>query len=652
MRRRKALKVWTLPVVRWGLGVGLGVVLGAIPGHAGGPWFAEPRSDRIVHYELQAHLRPANRTVTGRARLAWRNATRQPVPKLCFHMYMNAFQNGDTLFMREGGGPLGRVRLPKEPEAWGWVELQRIRQTDGADLSFTYEADGTVLWVTLPRPVGPGETIRLEYEFETRLPRIFARTGYAGSFFMVAQWFPKVGVLEERGWNCHPFHANSEFYADFGVYDVEIRVPRAFVVGATGEEVARRDEPTGETTYRYHAEDVHDFAWTASPLFRELQDRWRHVRIRILYPPGHEAGARRIRSAVRAALDLTAEWYGPYPYPVLTVVEPPLYGLAAAGMEYPTLFTVGLGIQLPTWLRFPEAIAVHEFGHQYWYGLVANNEFEAAWMDEGLNSYMEAKIMNRLYGARSTRLPVLGLWGWHHDGAMAPEAFSTDPSNTYAWQFANRASYNANSYTKPMLALLTLERLYGSDEVTRALRAYFRAWQFRHPYPEDFFRAMQVHLGEAAAEFLRKALNTTDTIDFRVAEVRCVPVRRSPGFYGYGTQRRWQTLEEVPNRWKCGVLIRRIGTWAVPVEVQIRFRDGQVTTFVWDGERRWFRWAPDTEWAAPIERVDIDPRGQWLLETHRVDNGWVRSTPRQLQGLKNRLWGWLLYGLATVVTLG
>jgi hypothetical protein len=637
---------------RWGLWAGLGLVLGVTPAHGGRPWFPAPRSDRVVHYELRAELRPADRTVTGWARLRWRNATRRSVDKLCFHMYMNAFRNGDTLFMREGGGPLGRARFPKEPEAWGWVELRSIRAVDGGDLSFSYDADGTVLWVSLPRPVEPGEEVRLEYAFETRLPRIIARTGYAGSFFMVAQWFPKVGVLEERGWNCHPFHANSEFYADFGVYDVEIRVPRNFVVGATGEEVGRRDEPTGETTYRYYAEDVHDFAWTASPSFRELRDRWRHVQIRILYPPGHEAGARRIRSAVRAALDLTAEWYGPYPYPVLTVVEPPLYGLAAAGMEYPTLFTVGLGISLPAWLRFPETIAIHEFGHQYWYGLVANNEFEAAWMDEGLNSYMEARIVHRLYGPRSVRLPVLGLWGWHADGAMAPEAFSMDPPNTYAWQFVSRASYNANSYSKPMLALLTLERLYGPDEVTRALRSYFQTWQFRHPYPTDFLALIRAHLGEAAAEFLRRALDTTDTIDFQVAEAGCTPARRPPGFYGYGPQRRWQAEAAVSDRWRCSVLIRRRGTWAVPVEVQIRFRDGRVTTFVWDGQRPWFRWMPDTEWPAPIERVDVDPAGRWLLEVHRVDNGWVRSTPRALQGLKNRLWGWLLYGLATVVTLG
>ena len=180
------------------------------------------------------------------------------VSELWLHLYLNAFRNNESTFMRESGGQLRSDRMPDG--GWGWTDVTSIRRADGVDLlpSLRYEhpdddnaRDRTVVRVTLPEPVAPGGAVALDVAWKATLPRVFARTGYAGDYFLVGQWFPKLGVYEpaglrgraQGGWNCHQFHANSEFYADFGHYRVAITLPERFVVGATGRAPLAAVEP-------------------------------------------------------------------------------------------------------------------------------------------------------------------------------------------------------------------------------------------------------------------------------------------------------------------------------------------------------------------------------------------------------------------------
>src|SRR5262249_5521755 len=152
--------------------------------------------------------------------------------------------------------------------------------------------DATVAEVPLETPVQPGETATIRMDWSSRIPRTFARTGVIGDFFFLAQWFPKIGVFQSDGWNAHQFHAPTEFFSDFGVYDVCITVPSGWIVGATGVERGRQDQPDGTTTHRYFAEDVHDFAWTTSPRFVERTETFDQaplptVKLRLLLQPEH-----------------------------------------------------------------------------------------------------------------------------------------------------------------------------------------------------------------------------------------------------------------------------------------------------------------------------------------------------------------------------
>ena len=227
------------------------------------------RSDRVVDYQISVALDPSKHELTGRQTLTWRNpSTTDAVSELQFHLYLNAFKNTKSTFVKESGGQLRGDEMAKD--GWGWIDITSLRTATGADLkptlAFIQPDDGnkddqTVARVTLPEPVPPGGSVTLEMAFTSRLPQVFARTGHKDDFYLAGQWFPKLGVYEPAGmrgretggWNCHQFHANSEFYADFGTYAVDITVPSHYIVGATGERKRERKNGNGTTTYTLRA---------------------------------------------------------------------------------------------------------------------------------------------------------------------------------------------------------------------------------------------------------------------------------------------------------------------------------------------------------------------------------------------------------------
>ena len=469
-------------------------------------------SPRNANYSIDVELDPATRTLQGREVLTWRNITAQPATELQFHLYYNAWTNDRSTWMRERAlSSWGRDQSDPRPGDWGWIDVTAIRLLSSAPAPFTdltaarhfiapddgNPDDRTVMSVPLPRPVAPGESIGVEIAWTSKVPRTFARTGVVGNFYFVAQWFPKIGVLEQTGWNTHQFHAGTEFFADYGIYDVRITVPRGWVVGATGREQQRLDTPTGKTTHRFVQEDVHDFAWTTSPAFLERRERFEHaglppVDMRLLLQPEHEGQAARHFAATRAALQYYGQWYGPYPYGHITIVDP-AWQSGAGGMEYPTLFTAGTSWLAPEGSGSPEGVTVHEAGHQFWYGLVGNNEFEHAWMDEGLNTFSTARVL-----ARRPRPDHVTLWFF---GGFVPWVLRDVPAGAHGSTTGSRATgrppramprqRRRGDMTRPPGApsrtarrrvwLHTLERLIGWPRLQRGMSLFFARHVFTHP---------------------------------------------------------------------------------------------------------------------------------------------------------------------------
>ncbi|HKN47687.1 MAG TPA: hypothetical protein VJ144_06930, partial [Candidatus Polarisedimenticolia bacterium] len=315
-----------------------------------------PLSRRVAAYRIEASLDAARHRVTGRETIVYRNDTRAPMPDLAFHLYMNAFSNTRTTYMR--GAPwddtvfTAQVDRTAREGAWGYISIASVRGSDGSDLTSAAVIDETVMRVPLPAPIPPGASARVEVAWETQLPRTFHRTGYWGDHHDVMQWFPKLAVFGDEGWKIYPFYRYSEFFADFGTYDVTLTIPRNYRVEATGVEVAARDNPDGTRAVIYHAEDVHDFAWIADPnlvLSRETfsEGPYAAAPVEIVYAHQPDRGvmAPRIFAAVEAGLRFYGARFMPYPYPRLVVDDLPM-GLSG-GTEYPMLFTVSTGSFLP-----------------------------------------------------------------------------------------------------------------------------------------------------------------------------------------------------------------------------------------------------------------------------------------------------------------
>ncbi|UUZ55551.1 M1 family metallopeptidase [Massilia sp. H-1] len=505
-------------------------------------------SDRVVSYAINATLDPVKHTVTGRQKLTWRNRSKTDVRSVYVHTYMNAFEGGGSTFYTEGRNNQTGFRSETGPRAgeWGHIELRSVTQ-GGAKVSTAWvqpdngpSTDHTVMRFDLPTPVAPGASTTFDIDFLTQLPRVVARTGYFGSFHLVAQWFPKIAVLElpgERGataprWNAHEFHQQSEFYADFGHFDVRLTVPKEYVVGATGEAQGAPVEKNGWTTHHFVQGDVHDFAWTADKRSAPpLRDSWTGpgspaVAITVLYPPDMAASAAPALKAARDSLSYFSSTLGPYPYKTLTVVIPPHNAREAGGMEYPTFFTaVGMEkVEPDTIDEFDlRMTTIHEFGHGYFYGILASNEFEEPLLDEGLNEYWNQRMLRDLEAERPHRhaLPQVDRLQSDRQGIRRRTGrFAARGTGRCAGteRVAAPAGHRPGLFMRTAILMRDLEERIGKEATERAFKEYYKRWKFRHPSIADLRETLAEASGQRAAveAVFAQQVYATTKIDDRV----------------------------------------------------------------------------------------------------------------------------------------
>jgi hypothetical protein len=647
----------------------------------------------VVDYSIEVVLDPDVHRLQGVERVRWTNTTAVATDELFFHLYLNAFASSETTFMRElvGSSLHGSVA---DSGDWGWIRIDRLIFDDGTDLvseiEFVRPDDGnpkdfSAARVKLPREVQPGDAIEIEISFEAQLPWIIARTGYVGDFHLVGQWFPKIAVFEgEAGWNRHQFHASSEFYADFGDYRVAITIPEGWVLGATGVEIERGPAEGGRQTAVFRALRVHDFAWCAAPseLMEVIEsdfepgrdvpmvwlDRARSLlglsaaelelppmRLKLIVPRAQLELAPRMVRAARLAVAWFGLRFGVYPYPQLTIVSPPDGAEEAGGMEYPTFITTGASSRLIyppfSWTGRIEAVTFHEFGHQYFQGMLASNEFERGWLDEGVTTYAEVECMTDVV-ADGLVPGVLPRSSWESERLHLAVAGVPLTIARKAWEYRRRWHYYLASYSKMGVALRTVEGLIGAEAMARGLRAYVERFAFEHPTGQDLAQV----LGEAAGEdldwFFDQAVYGDAEPDWAVLSVLHRKPRAAAGLVWNGAS--WGAERDVDDSrddaagegWVVEVELGRVGEFIGPVEVELTWADGRSERRVWDSHDRWVRWRIDG--SQRLDQVIVDPDVTWAIETRRADNYW-RDRPARTD---HPLW-WIrgMLGLAGRVLL-
>jgi hypothetical protein len=562
------------------------------------------------------------------------------------HLYLNAFKNDRTVFRRArvGGfrgdseGTPGYVDVTKVAwngeDLWSkheWVTHQGETPQDPLTKDSPPPVDGaptdeTDVRIPLPKPLPPGETITLDLEFRDQLPTVSERTGFQGSFHFAGQWFPKFAKLEEDGsWASFPFHHLGEFYADYGSWDVTIDVPSNFTIGASGPLVSSKEE-NGRRIERHTLSDAHDFAWTAWDRFVVKERTIEGVAVRALGPPGYDAPLERELLTFEHAIRDKNARFGAYPYPVLTIVHPPAGAEEAGGMEYPTLITTG-GAWWP-WngAHDVEYVTIHEFGHQWFYGLVGTNEVEWPAGDEGFNSFADELAMGTLFtpGSAVSFGPIT-LDSEFLSRRGITSGFD-EPIFQPTWKFATGRSYGGRVYGATAAGLTTLRRVYGPKFDT-AMGVWTRSQRFQHPRPEDFFAVLDRHVGLDCANAARAMFTSSLGYDVYVEQMASEKTKLPDGYFDT-TGGRQKKTGGTGEGWSNAAWIGRHGIVDLPVEVELRFADGSRS-------RRTIRFGPPPVVEPPKGPIDLGAVALGLTQDvpHEQGTTWVRidaDGPKQL----------------------
>jgi hypothetical protein len=630
-----------------------------------------PLSVRVTGYTIDAKIDTDKKSLDATETLTYKNLTGQPLTYFPFHLYLNAF-HPQSSYMREahfGGTRDGTPDGDYPKKKLGSITVSKISADGFGDLQLRFTApddgnmeDHTVAEAALPHPLAPGDTITFHIIFHDQFPESIARNGYKRDFLMGGQWYPKPGVFWHGAWNCHQYHSVTEFFSDFATFHVTLTVPQRFVLGASGVPTGQRDNPDGTRTQSFYGEDIGDFAWAISPNFTVTTGTFLSsmgpVQVRVLALKAHPNAGQRYLKILLASMKKFDEWYGPYPYKVLTLIDPEP-GSAAEGMEYPTLITGGTSNLEPGYLT--ELVSEHEFGHQYWYGMVATNEFEDAWLDEGINSYTEGNVLGAILGQKTSFLNY-SFANMSDSQLLRAEYLATpdyDPVVRYAWQFYNNSSYAGVTYGKTATLLKTLEGIVGADTMREAMHVYFMRYRFTHPTTEDFLQTIEeVAIKDGRATRTLADMSSNGSVHLLAsrtepAAVAILPAALQGATAGmqpligagsslrpyfnqavYGTQVLDYAVEDVesgPDRWwlpdskgsekRDLVTIHRKGDFILPVTLEVVFSDGTKLREHWDGADRWKTFTYVRP--ATIVSAEIDPDHTVSLDKNLFNNSYT-----------------------------
>lgn len=597
-----------------------------------------------VHYKIAVTLNPDEHTLTGTETLIYKNNSPDNLSFVWFHLYPNAYKDNNSVYAHESmQAGSSRFALAGEKER-GYIQIDTIR-VGNQNLEWCFkENDETEMKVMLPTPLKPGESIEFYIKFFIKIPFIFSRFGYIDNHYEFVQWYPKIVVYDKKGWHPDGYHLTGEFYGEFGKFDVELTVPENMTIAASGNlmspetEIARLDSMTtvaaqldsfrenkknssikkilstiqkatlsaNQKILYFHAEKVHDFAWVADHRFILKRGKYKNVTINVYVLPNHEHQGKEAIGYTYDTLEKYGKHYGPYPYDQVSVVD----GGASSGggMEYPNLTIVNFG--LPNWTRLLEMVIMHEVGHNWFYGMLGNNEMDEAWLDEGMNSFAENRYLEEKYGSE-------GNWtNWPQLLSFMPQVsdryFHTfmyyifaankaeQPILTPAHQF--KQSY-VLVYSKAAWMMDMLKYMLGDDKFDEVIQTYFARYQFKHPTTEDFIAVAEEVSGRQLDWFFDQWLKTTNYCDFSIEQI---------------TKSKTSSGEK-----QLSISIEQQGKINMPADLLVENKDGSKLF------RRWHGTTGDTTFQFIVkswpEYVWVDPEDK-VLEV----NNWNNRSPRQI----------------------
>jgi len=525
-----------------------------------------------VAYQITASLDEPSGVLSGRVRISYVNRSPAALHDFYVHQYLNAFRPGSRWSAVDSAEERQRFQHLKDPD----YAFERITQASLGMPDYPYAPDSTIAHWTLPRALASGDSMVVEIAWQARPSTLPRRQGRQGRRFDFAQWYPKVVVYDKYGWEDHPLYPAGEFYGEFAHYNVTLFVAEDQVIGATGVPISgdpgwerananpsvpvdyqrnwytrsseenararglvfgRANDACNVTGLRerhqkcveFEADSVHHFAFSLNPDYRYEQGRYGDVVVRVLYQPGDSAtwGKGVAVQRTEMALAWLDSLYGKFAWPQITNV----HRIEGGGTEFPMMVmdgSAGLGL------------IVHEVGHNYTMGVLANNEWREGWLDEGFTSFQtgwffESHGQGPAYPGIEGNILFWDLERWSEPVSMVSE------------RYRDFATYNTMIYTKAQLFYEQLRYVVGDATMRRILRAYYARWKLKH-VDETAFRDVAEEVSGMDLKWLfAQWLHGTPLIDYRLKHVQ--RARRADG------------------GWRTTVTIERLGDGWMPIEI-------------------------------------------------------------------------------------
>ncbi len=596
-------------------------------------WQQRITCDISVDLDVRTHR------FTGTERLVYRNNSPDTLHVLFFHLYFNAFRPGSEMDVRSRTIKDPDERVGARIAALGPDEVGELRCADMVQDGRAVqrlEHLGTVLKVTLARPILPGRSSTLTFGFNGQVPVQIRRSGRnnaEGIAYSMTQWYPKVAVYDHQGWHADPY-VGREFYGEWGDFHVDILLDSGYTVGATGllrnaTEVghgyALRTKtgkaPAGRLRWSFEALNVHDFAWVADPDYKHVTAQVPGgPLLHFLYEdkPELEAVWKDLPAYMVKSFAFMAAHFGVYPYPQFTFAQG-----GDGGMEYPNLTLITGKRRLGSLV----GTSVHESVHNWYYGMLGSDEGSYPWMDEGFTEYASSEVMQHLFTTEGD--PHLDAYKGYFALVEQPELH--EPMSLHADHFTTNHAYGTTAYSKGEMFLHQLGTVVGDRTVHEGLQRYYAVCRFKHPEPVDVQRVMEKQSGLQLDWYFDEWIHTTRRTDYAVTGV---------------LQRHDTTHITLANK----------GLMLMPVDVEVTLRDGRSTTYhiplslmlgakPAGSEPYGFTVLPDWQWtdptytfALPVSLADIavirlDPSGRVADEDREND---TLVLPEGVQGLYTR----------------
>jgi hypothetical protein len=514
-----------------------------------------------VAYQINASLAESTGVLTGKARIRYVNQSPDTLHDFSVHQYLNAFRPGSRWAAADSAEQRDRFQHLTDPDyAFERITNATVMGEKRAP-DYPYAPDSTIAHWSLPRPLAPGDSFDVEIDWQARPSTLPRRQGRQGRRFDFAQWYPKVVVYDKYGWQDHPLYPGGEFYGEFGSFDVTLDLPADQVIGATGvplegdpgwdhakvdpnlepdmqREWYRAPRSTrrcstapaqGRKCVRFYADSVHHFAFSLNPQYRYEEGRYGDVVVRVLYQPGDTAtwGKGIAVHRTEQALQWLDSLFGKFAWPQITNV----HRIEGGGTEFPMMVMNGsasLGLIL------------HEVGHNYTMGILANNEWREGWLDEGFTSFQTGWYFESHGQGPAYQMVEGGILFWDLERWSEPVSMVSD-------EFRDFTTYNTMIYTKAHLLYEQLRYIVGDDVMRQILRTYYARWRLKH-VDEDAFREVVEDVSRLDLKWLfAQWLHGNSLIDYRLDKVERYPLDGG--------------------RWRTVVTISRLTEGRMPIEI-------------------------------------------------------------------------------------